>query len=169
MAKINIKSFFTDIILAVVIVVSISIFIKPTIVSGESMEPALNDGDYLFLSRQAYHIGNVERNQIVVFPVEEDNDKLYIKRVVGLPGDRVKIQEGQLYVNGTAVDQSFTKDGCTPGDMQEITVPDGKIFVLGDNRANSTDSRVIGSQNIEDVTGVVFVRLWSLNGIGRVQ
>lgn len=169
MVKRDIKSFFIDIIIAVAIVISISIFIKPTIVSGESMEPTLNDGDYLFVFRQAYRLGNVERNQIVVFPVEEDNDKLYIKRVVGLPGDKVKIQDGHLYVNGTAADQSFTKDGETPGEMQEITVPDGEIFVLGDNRANSTDSHMIGSRNIEDVTGVVFVRLWPLNEIGRVQ
>lgn len=153
------KLWIRDIGLAMLIVLAITTFIKPTIVHGTSMTPTLQDGDYLLVSKQAYTFENPERGEIIIFPVGEDN-KLYIKRVIGLPGDVITIKNGDVYVNGEANDQNYTLDGFTSGNIDEMIVPDGELFVLGDNRLNSIDSREIGTQKIDDVKGVAFIRLW---------
>ena len=153
------KLWIRDIGLAMLIVLAITTFIKPTIVHGTSMTPTLQDGDYLLVSKQAYTFENPERGEIIIFPVGEDN-KLYIKRVIGLPGDVITIKNGDVYVNGEANDQKYTLDGFTSGNIDEMIVPDGELFVLGDNRLNSIDSREIGTQKIDDVKGVAFIRLW---------
>lgn len=166
----KIKDIIIDIVIVAAIVIVFSIFIKPIIVDGESMEPTLKDRDYLFLSRQAYRVGEPKRGQIVVFPVGDD--KLYIKRVVALPGETVSIHDGKVFVNGKAQDQAFTKEGTTLEGIagkNTITVPQGQLFVMGDNRNHSEDSRFIGCINIQDVTGVVVVRLWPLKDIGTLQ
>lgn len=166
----KIKDIIIDIVIVAVIVAVFSVFIKPIIVDGESMEPTLRNRDYLFLSRQAYHVGEPKRGQIVVFPVGED--QLYIKRVVALPGETVAVHDGRVFVNGKEQDQSFTKEGTTIDGINgknSITVPKGQLFVMGDNRNHSEDSRFIGCINIKDVTGVVIVRLWPLKHIGTLE
>lgn len=154
------KQWIRDIGLAMLLVLAITTFIKPTIVHGTSMNPTLQDGDYLLVSKQAYTYDEPERGEIIIFPVGEDN-KLYIKRVIGLPGDVITIKNGEVYINGKVDAQNYTLDGYTSGNIDELVVPDGEVFVLGDNRLNSIDSREIGTQEIEDVKGVAFVRLWS--------
>lgn len=153
------KQWIRDIGLAMLLVLAITTFIKPTIVHGTSMNPTLQDGDYLLVSKQAYTFDEPERGEIIIFPVGEDN-KLYIKRVIGLPGDVITIKNGEVYINGKVDAQNYTLDGYTSGNIDELVVPDGEVFVLGDNRLNSIDSREIGTQEIEDVKGVAFVRLW---------
>ena len=162
------KQWIRDIGLAMLIVLAITTFIKPTIVHGTSMNPTLQDGDYLLISKQAYTFKEPERGQIIIFPVGEEN-KLYIKRVIGLPGDVITIDNGVVYVNGEVNNQDYTLDGYTNGDIEAMVVPDGEIFVLGDNRLNSIDSREIGTQKIDDVKGVAFVRLWPLTTFGKLN
>ena len=162
------KLWIRDIGLAMLIVLAITTFIKPTIVHGTSMTPTLQDGDYLLVSKQAYTFENPERGEIIIFPVGEDN-KLYIKRVIGLPGDVITIKNGDVYVNGEANDQNYTLDGFTSGNIDEMIVPDGELFVLGDNRLNSIDSREIGTQKIDDVKGVAFIRLWPPAAFGKLN
>lgn len=162
------KQWIRDIGVAMLIVLAITTFIKPTIVHGTSMNPTLQDGDYLLVSKQAYTLDEPERGEIIVFPVGEEK-KLYIKRVIGLPGDVITIKNGQVYVNGTANGQDYTLDGYTSGYIDKLVVPDGEVFVLGDNRLNSIDSREIGTQKLDDVKGVAFVRLWPLNEIGGLN
>ena len=147
------------------------IFIKPVIVSGESMLPNLQDHDYLLLSRQAYTFGEPEHGQIVVFPVEKDDDRLYIKRVVGIPGDTLTIKNDQVYVNGKKQNQDFTYEHYTPGDIENLKIPKGKIFVMGDNRANSEDSRsdIVGLQDIDNISGVAILRLWPFSEFGTLE
>ena len=96
----KIKDIIIDIVIVTVIVAVFSVFIKPIIVDGESMEPTLRNRDYLFLSRQTYHVGEPKRGQIVVFPVGED--QLYIKRVVALPGETVAVHDGRVFEIGRA-------------------------------------------------------------------
>ena len=162
------KQCICDIGLAILIVLAITTFIKPTIVHGTSMNPTLQDGDYLLVSKQAYTFEEPERGEIIVFPVGEDN-KLYIKRIIGLPGDVITIKNGEVYVNGEANDQDYTLDGFTSGNVDELIVPDGELFVLGDNRMNSIDSREIGTRKIEEVKGVAFIRLWPLSMFGKLN
>lgn len=162
------KQWIRDIGIAMLIVLAITTFIKPTIVHGTSMNPTLQDGDYLLVSKQAYTFHEPERGEIVIFPVGEEQ-KLYIKRVIGLPGDVITIESGEVYVNGNVNSQDYTLDGYTSGDIDSLVVPEGELFVLGDNRLNSIDSREIGTQKIDDVKGVAFVRLWPLNEIGGLD
>ena len=161
----SMKQLFRDIATAMLIVLVITTFIKPTVVHGSSMEPTLNDGDYLLVSKQAYIFDEPERGEIIIFPVEE-KEKLYIKRVIGLPGDEIAIEGGKVYVNSIEDSQEYTLAGITSGYIDSLVVPEGEIFVLGDNRLNSIDSREIGTQKIDDVTGVAIVRLWPLNRFG---
>lgn len=160
-----------DAAIALGLVAVILVFIKPVIVSGDSMLPNLEDRNYLILSRQSYNFGKPERGEIVVFPVEQDGGKLYIKRVIGLPGDKIRIADGQVYVNGKKEDQSFTNEHFTPGDVKDETVPAGKLFVMGDNRAHSQDSRseIVGFLDIDDVIGVVKLRLWPISKFGTLE
>ena len=165
------KSMIGDIAIAIAIVAIVLTFIKPVIVSGNSMLPNLHDHDYLILSKQSYNFGKPERGQIVVFPVKADGGKLYIKRVIGIPGDKIKIDDGEVYVNSKIEDQSFTNENYTPGELAETTIPKGKLFVMGDNRAHSQDSRseIVGMLDIDDVIGVVKLRLWPIKNIGTLE
>ena len=162
------KQWIRDIGTAMLIVLIITTFIKPTIVHGTSMNPTLQNGDYLLVSKQAYTFDEPERGEIVIFPVGDDK-KLYIKRVIGLPGDVITINNGLVYVNGSMDNQEYTLDGYTSGSIDSLVVPEGELFVLGDNRLNSIDSREIGTQKIDDVKGVAFVRLWPLSKAGGLD
>ena len=166
MKKSELKSWIKDIAVAVIVVFAITIFIKPTIVHGDSMEPSLHDGDYLLVSKAAYKMNEPKQGDIVIFPVKEEK-KLYIKRVIGVPGDVISIKEGVVYINGNEDNKTVTLEGCTSGDIKDYVVPDGEIFVLGDNRMNSIDSRQIGTRKIDDVKGVVFLRTWPFESFGR--
>lgn len=160
------KSWIKDITIALFVVIAITTFIKPTIVHGDSMEPSLHDGDYLLVSKAAYKISEPKKGDIVIFPVTEEK-KLYIKRVVGVPGDVISIEKGVVYINGNEDTETATLEGYTSGDIKDCVVPAGEIFVMGDNRMNSIDSRQIGTRKIDDVKGVVFLRAWPFESFGR--
>ena len=168
----NVKELIRDIIIVVVIVAAVTFFIKPIIVKQTSMLPTLQENNYVFLNRQAYRFGQPERGDIVVFPTDDGygNEELYIKRVIGLPGETIDVANGKVYVDGEVQDDSYTNDGTTPGDILGFRVPEGELFVMGDNRVVSIDSRdpEVGTVPIEDITGVAFFRLFPFNEIGKV-
>ena len=165
------KEFIKDAVIAIAIAAAVLVFIKPVIVSGESMLPNLQDHNYLLLSRQAYNIGEPKHGQVIVFPVEKDDDRLYIKRVIGIPGDTIDIRDGDVYVNGKKQNQSYTLDKYTPGKVRNLKIPKGKIFAMGDNRCNSQDSRsdIVGLIDIDNVSGVALLRLWPVTEIGTIK
>lgn len=173
----NAKEWIKDIGIALAITAVILIFVNPTIVREHSMESTLQDGDYLFVSRQAYRLfgGTPERGDIVVFSSELEtvagSSKLLIKRVIGTAGDRVAISGGVVYVNGSALIENYTKDGYTASDMEEITVPEGHLFCMGDNRQNSTDSRDsrVGFIALADVMGKAVFRLYPFSKFGSLM
>ena len=164
-----------DIIIALVIALIIMQFIKPTIVREHSMENTLHPSDYIFLNKQAYFFGDVHRRDIVVFHSTLDagdgTKKNLIKRVIGLPGDTVAIHDGGVYVNGNLLDEPYIKDGHTDSDMDDITVPDGEMFVLGDNRQQSTDSRDprVGCVSEKLLVGKAFFRIMPIKKFGIVN
>lgn len=162
----ELKSWIKDITITLFVVIAITTFIKPTIVQGDSMEPSLHDGDHLLVSKAAYKISEPKKGDIVIFPVKEEK-KLYIKRVVGVSGDVISIEKGVVYINGNKDTETATLEGYTSGDIKDCVVPDGEIFVMGDNRMNSIDSRQIGTRKIDDVKGVVFLRAWPFESFGR--
>ena len=172
--KDNIKEWIKDLGTAVIIALIFLQLITPTLVREHSMENTLFQNDYLIVSRRHYSwFGqNVERGDIIVFDSDLTTQfgfkKMLVKRIIGIPGDTVSISNGKVYVNGTETDQSYTKDGYTAGAMAEVTVPEGCIFVLGDNRQNSTDSRreSVGFVPISKLRGKVVLRLFPLNRAG---
>jgi len=164
-----------DIGIAVVIIIVILQFFKPTIVFERSMENTLHPQDYVLLSRQAYTFSDVEHGDIVVFKSTLKDDrgqfKNLIKRVIGLPGDVLEVKDGAVYRNGVRLVEPYTKDGYTSGRMSPVTVPEGKVFIMGDNREVSTDSRsaVIGTVPINELEGKVFFVLLPISRAGGVR
>lgn len=162
-----------EIIIAIVIAAILLCFFKPIVVRQSSMVPTFYDGDYVFVSKQAYTLfGDVERGDVVVFHSklkdDENHDKNLIKRVVGLPGDRIAIVEGYLYLNGEKLDEPYVAEQGISGEMEEITIPEGEIFAVGDNRGVSQDSRdpAIGCISEEELLGKVVLRVYPFNKIG---
>ena len=166
------KEWIKDIAIALVIGLLILQVVKPTIVKEHSMEPTLHSNDYIFLSKQAYRFGEPEYGDIIVFHTdltrEDGSEKLLIKRIVALGGDTVSITGGVVYRNGEAVDSSYTLDGYTETEMEEMTVPEGHAFVMGDNRQNSIDSRDprVGCLDLDLVIGKAVFRLFPFQDIG---
>ena len=169
----NAKEWIKDILIAVVVAFLVLQFIKPTIVQEHSMENTLEPNDYLFISKQSYHLfGEPQRGDISVFHSElttaDGSEKLLVKRIIALPGDTIAITGGVVYVNGEPQDEPYTKDGYTNTEMDEITIPEGKLFCMGDNRQNSRDSRdsKIGLVDESDVLGKAVLRLFPFSRFG---
>jgi len=168
----NVLEWIKDILIAVVIAALVLVFLKPIIVQQQSMEPNFHAGDYLLTSRQAYRFfGDPERGDVIVFRSEllddEGNEKCLIKRVIGLPGDVVEIKSGYVYVNGEEIDEPYVKEQGISGEMDAVTVPENELFVMGDNRGVSEDSRSarVGTISEDTIVGKVFVRLYPFNSI----
>jgi signal peptidase I len=168
----ELKEWIKDILIAVIIAVIILQFIKPTFVRETSMLPTLQEYNFLFLSKQSYHFGEPKHGDIIVFhtklKTQTGSEKMLIKRVIGLPGDSITIEDGKVYINGEEQDQSYTKDGYTNGYIKDLVVPKGELFCMGDNRLNSIDSRdpSVGMVKISDVYGKAVFRLYPFNEIG---
>lgn len=160
--------------LAIVFAFLITQFIKPTLVRGESMYSTLEEGDYLIINRMAYKFGEPDRGDIIVFKSNLQQDdgtsKDLVKRIIGVGGDTVKIENSKVYVNGTELDETYIDDQITEGNVDTV-VPEGTVFVLGDNRDISLDSRYeqVGFINESDILGKVFVRLYPFNKIGLLE
>lgn len=157
-----VKALFVAFILAAVIRYFL---FAPIVVDGESMVPTLHDGDRLIINKISYNIGEPERFDIIVFEATETKD--YIKRIIGLPGDHIRYHNDVLYVNGKRVPEPFLKaykakfSGPLTYDFQ-ATVPKGHVFVLGDNRRRSKDSRIIGPIPLDAIIGEAALQFWPL-------
>lgn len=166
------KELIRDIVIALAIVVVITLIVKPTIVKENSMQPTLYENNYLLVNKQAYRFGEEKRGDIIVFQshLEDENgtQKLLIKRIIGLPGDTIDIRNGKVSLNGEELTEDYTLEGETPGEVKNYTVPEGKLFVMGDNRRVSIDSRSpeVGCVDQDSVMGKAFVRLYPFNEIG---
>ena len=155
-----------SLILGIVLAMVLQIFIQPTIVYGQSMEPNLHDQERVILDKVAYHIGTPTRGDIVVFPVKGEPLPL-IKRVVGLPGETVEVRGGRVLVNGVALKEPYVS-GPTVGNMAPVLVPANTVFVMGDNRApgSSLDSRRLGPIPLNKLVGRARLAYWPLADVG---
>ena len=167
------KEFIKDILIALVIVAAIMVFIKPTIVKESSMESTLHENDYLFVNRQAYLTADhPDYGDIIVFQshIQRDDvkgEKLLIKRVIGVENDVIDIHDGVVYRNGKALEEPYTKEGYTEGDISNYKVSENEVFVMGDNRRVSLDSRSseVGTVSEDSIVGKAFIRLYPFNKI----
>ena len=135
-------------------------FVQPTKVSGNSMFPELHSKDRLLIDKTAYDHKDPERGDVVVFS-EPRTDKMLIKRIIGVPGDHIVIRNGEVKINGVTGNDDYTADGATDGNV-DLVVPEGRYFMLGDNRLHSKDSRapVVGCVPRDAIMGKVSVRLY---------
>ena len=168
----NLLEWIRDIVIAVIIAAIILAFFKPIIVQQESMQPNFYSGDYLITSRQAYRLfGQPERGDVIVFKShlydEKGKQKNLIKRIIGLPGDTVEIKNGDVYINGELLQEEYVAEQGLSGEMEAVTVPEGRLFVMGDNRRVSQDSTSpeVGTIEMDSIVGKVVLRLYPFNQI----
>ncbi len=150
-------------------------FVRPFVIEAyriptESMVPTLEVGDRVLANKFIYRFFEPERRDIVVFDsVDEDDDQTLIKRVVGVAGDEIQVQSGFLYVNGEAQEEPYLNGPDRPqAPYGPTVVPEGHIFVMGDNRGNSADSRVFGPLPLENLKGEAFMRFWPISKISTI-
>lgn len=159
---------------AVFLVIYVFLF-RPFQVTGASMDPSFQDKQYILTNIIALHFSKPKLGDVIVFKAPNDPEKDYIKRVIGLPGDRVLIRDSKVYLNTQELDEnayiandvktytgSFLKEG------EEVVVPNDSFFVLGDNRPHSSDSREWGFVPIKSIIGKSFFAYWPLDKMGLV-
>lgn len=163
-------------IIWLVAVVALSWFLitfvaQRTDVNGSSMYPTLEDGDQLITDKLTYHFRDPERFDIVIFPYQHAANTYFIKRVIGLPGETVRIDEqGNIYINGEVLEENYGYEPITYAGLaaEEITLGEDEYFVLGDNRTVSEDSRYpdVGNIKRSDIIGRAFVRIYPFSKFG---
>lgn len=143
-----------------------------TRVSGHSMETTLQDGDNLIVDKLSYHFREPERFEIIVFPYRHEDNTYYIKRIIGLPGEKVQVIDGYVYINDQKLDESYGKEVMNiPGIAEEpILLGEDEYFVLGDNRNHSSDSRdsSVGVLHRDELIGRAWIRIWPLKSMGVI-
>jgi len=145
--------------------------VQPFLVSGASMSPNFSSGDYLMVDELTYRIRPPERGEVVVFRYPNDPSTFFIKRVIGLPGERVTVSDGKVVIYNTEEKSGLElKERYLPADLStqgsaDVTLGPGEYFVMGDNRPYSFDSRSWGLLPATDIVGLARIRLWPINGI----
>jgi signal peptidase I len=181
-----VREFLEAILLALLVFLVIQTSIQNFRVEGSSMHPTLEGGQYLLINKLVYFridqerlsriipfwkvaestenfaVHPPQRGEVIVFAFPRDPTRDFVKRVIGVPGDRVEIREGTVFVNGEALDEPYITDHDS-SDMREMTLQDKQYFVLGDNRRGSNDSRNWGPVPEENILGKVWIIYWPLS------
>ena len=177
MKKIFKEVFDTALYLAVIFVLTflfITFVAQRTQVIGRSMESTLHSGDSILIEKVSYRFGDPKRFDIIVFPYQYGNEEYFIKRVIGLPGERVRIDnDGNIYINDQILEEKYGKETIEdPGRaITEVVLGDDEYFVMGDNRNHSMDSRDISVGNIKkgDFLGRGFFRIYPFSDFGSIK
>lgn len=151
-------------------VLIITFLYQPVRVEGTSMLPRLEDHDRLFINKFVYHIESIQRDDVVVFHYPRDPEKSYIKRVIGLPGDRIWIDHGRVWLNGVALSEGYVPDRYRDSrSMAEMVIPDDSYFMMGDHRSISSDSREFGPVERDLIYGKAVFVYWPARDAGVVR
>lgn len=148
---------------------------QPNEIRGASMDTTFHDGEYILTNKLAYKFGTPTYGDVVVFESLENKDIDFIKRIIGTEGDRIMIQDNQVFVNGQLIPEAYIQqpttllEGGYMTEGQEVTVPPGHVFVMGDNRPRSSDSRVFGPIPLQNVIGKVFFRYYPASKLGTIE
>lgn len=173
-------AFFLDILEVIVLAVAIFLFVyllilQPHKIRGASMDPNFPDGEYLLTDKVSYRFGEPKRGDVIVFKAPPTPDEEFIKRIIGLPGDKVSVKNGKVYINEKLLEEQYldpslyTSAGNFPVEDGTITVPQDEYFVLGDNRDHSSDSRAWGFVPKKKITGRAWLVYWPPKSAGVVQ
>ena len=155
------------IVISFAIILPIRYFlIQPFYVEGASMEPSFHTKEYLIIDEISYRFNDPARGDVVVMRYPRDTRQYFIKRVMGLPGERIKIINGVVFTDNEPLDESYLSEELKSyGSMEELTLGEDEYFVLGDNRANSLDSRVFGPVQRRFIVGRAWIRGWPFDRI----
>lgn len=167
-----------DVFLILVVFILLGVFaVQPVVVEGTSMLPHLHDGERLLVNKLVYYNiqsvrwGHLDRGDIVVFWYPKEPDKSYVKRIIGLPGETVEVRDGQVLINGRALQEDYldTEHNQSLASLPPRRVDPHHYFVMGDNRDNSSDSRYWGLVPEKYIYGKAFFRYWKPQSIGFVE
>ena len=160
-----------DLLIACGIAAFIILFLyQPVKVEGNSMLPSLEDQQRIFINKFVYRLEAIHRGDIVVFHYPRDPSKSYIKRVIGVPGDRVRVAAGRVLLNGTLIDEPYVpKQYWDFRSYPEVVVPPGAYYVLGDHRLMSNDSREFGPVSEENIYGKAVLVYWPVEKFGVLK
>ncbi len=159
---------FLGIVFAIFIMIRFFIA-EPHKVSGSSMVPNFHDGDYIITNKLAVRFESLQRGEVIILKNPRNTDVVFIKRIIGFPGDKIKITDGRFYVNEQVLDEPYlpsgtqTYGGAFLHDGEEILIPDNQYFVSGDNRSGSSDSRDWGPVQKDLIIGQAWLRYWPVN------
>jgi signal peptidase I len=160
------------VVLAVILYFGISFAVQAVHVEGLSMFATLDDNDYLIANKIDYRLHAPQRGDIIILRPPSDNSKDFIKRIIALPGERILITDGIVYINGHKLDEPYLPEAWitlnTWGGPDGQVVPPNNYFVMGDNRNRSQDSRVIGFIPRDRIDGRAWFRIWPLNHFGNI-
>jgi len=165
------RAFFREmvetILLALVLFFIINSLTARVRVDGPSMEPSYYHNNRIVVLKVAYTFGDIQRGDVIVFPAPPNPDEDYIKRVIGLPGDEVMVTNGAVYVNNQQLDEPYI-NGPPINSMRPVTVPEDMVFVMGDNRNNSSDSRSWGTVPLDNIMGKALFVYWPIEQWGAL-
>ena len=175
----RVGAFFLDLLEVVVFAIAIFLFVyllvlQPHKIKGSSMEPNFPDKEFLLTDKVSYRFNEPKRGDVVVFKAPGQKNDEFIKRIIGLPGEKVSIKNSEVYIDGKRLNEPYislglpTRGGAFLGENQEIVVAEETYFVLGDNREASSDSRVWGLVPEEDINGRAWVIYWPPPAVGLV-
>ena len=165
------RSWARDLIISLAISGFIILFLyQPVKVEGTSMAPLISDQERIFINKFVYRFESVARGDVVVFRYPRDPAKSYIKRVVGVPGDHIRIERGRVYVNGRRLTEDYVpRDFVDPHSYPEMVVPDHSYYVLGDHRSMSNDSREFGPVDESYIYGKAVFVYWPVDKLGVLR
>jgi signal peptidase I len=160
-----------DIVIAIAASVLMVLFLyQPVKVEGTSMLPRLEDRDRLFINKFVYHFEDIHRSDVVVFHYPRDPEKSYIKRVIAVPGDHLRIDRGEVYLNGKHLPEPYVPDEFRDmKSMTEMVIPDDEYFMMGDHRCISSDSREFGPVDRDLIYGKAVLVYWPTKDAGVVN
>lgn len=169
-AWVLIRELLETIVLSLIIFLLIRQVVQNYRIESHSMEPNFYEGEFILVNKLAFKLGEPERGEVIVFHNPNNVEEDYIKRVIALPGDTIEIHEQTVFVNGEAFPEPYPLNAFRPGeDFGPLEVPLDQLFVMGDNRGNSSDSRRIGSIPEELVVGQAWLRVWPIDKWGLIQ
>lgn len=170
-ARSLLHSWARDLVISLAISGFIILFLyQPVKVEGTSMLPGLQDQERIFINKFVYRFESVSRGDVVVFRYPRDPAKSYIKRVIGVPGDRIRIERGRVYVNGRRLSEGYVpRDFVDPHSYPEFVVPDHSYYVLGDHRSMSNDSREFGPVDESFIYGKAVFVYWPVDKLGVLR
>ena len=160
-----------DLVVSIAVSAFIILFLyQPVRVEGTSMLPALEDQDRLFINKIAYRVGEIHEGDVVVFQYPRDHAKSYIKRVIALPGDDLRIDRGRVFVNGVRLKEPYLQRRFADDRSQpEMVLPPREYFVMGDHRSISSDSRDFGPVDRDLIYGKAVFVYWPMEQVGVVR